>query len=86
MDQPSFSPEFLEKAQACTSKEDIIKLAASMGQALPDEVLDGIADGEAYPFGMPYGSAFGDDRCDIDPSAAPEAYRLGQVGYADLDW
>jgi len=38
-----------EKAKACKSADELIKLAASEGIELPDELLDSIAGGSIYP-------------------------------------
>ena len=78
----NLSPEQIEKAKACTSREEFQKFAEEEKLELSIEDLDGAAGGtwEYVPLDD------GDEREDIEPANAREAYKRGEIGYADLDW
>lgn len=44
----SLTDEQKEKAKACRSEEELLKLAAEEGIELPDEVMDAVAGGYIY--------------------------------------
>ena len=82
MNLEDLSPEQIEKAKACTSREEFQELAKEEKLELSIEDLDGAAGGvwEYVPLDD------GDERTDIEPANAHEAYKRGEIGYADLDW
>ena len=45
MNFDDLTPEFKEKARACSSKEELSELAAAMGVKLSDDELTAIAGG-----------------------------------------
>jgi hypothetical protein len=78
----NLTPEQIEKAKACTSREELQKFAQEEKLELSLDDLDGAAGGiwEYVP------RDDGDERTGIDPANAHEAYKRGEIGYADLDW
>ena len=78
----NLSPEMVEEMKACTSREEMLELAKEEKLELSLEDLDGAAGGiwEYVP------QDDGDERTDIEPVNAHEAYKRGEIGYADLDW
>ena len=75
------TPEQIEKAKACTSREELLEFAQEENIELSLDELDGAAGGYIEE---PWGD--GDERTDIDPVNAHEAYKRGEINYADLDW
>ncbi len=82
MNLEDLSPEQIEKAKACTSREELQNFAQEEKLELSLEDLDGAAGGiwEYVPLDD------GDERTGIEPANAREAYKRGEIGYADLDW
>lgn len=78
----NLTPEQIEKAKACASREEFLKFAQEEKIELSLDDLDGAAGGiwEYVPLDD------GDERADIEPANAHEAYKRGEIGYADLDW
>ena len=78
----NLSPEMVEEMKACTSREEMLELAKEEKLELSLEDLDGAAGGiwEYVPLDD------GDERTGIEPANAHEAYKRGEIGYADLDW
>lgn len=78
----NLTPEQIEKAKACTSREELQKFAQEEKLELSLDDLDGAAGGiwEYVPLDD------GDERTGIEPANAREAYKRGEIGYADLDW
>ena len=81
MNLEDLSPEQIEKAKACTYSEELQKFAQEEKLELSLDDLEAAADGYIEE---PWGD--GDERADIDPANAHEAYKRGEIGYADLDW
>ena len=82
MSLDNLSPEQIEKVKACTSREELQKLAQEEKLELSLDDLDGAAGGiwEYVP------RDDGDERADVDLANAREAYKRGEISYADLDW
>ena len=94
MDFKDLSPELVEKMKACTSPEELMALAAEEDLDLSLDDLENMAGGcgECGFTGWDHGSGAlsewtytGDTREDIEPALAREAYRKGEVAYAELD-
>ena len=48
MDFKDLSPELLEKAQACTSPEELLALAKQEGYKLSEDELNAVSGGKAW--------------------------------------
>lgn len=81
------SPETVEKMKACTSPEEMQKLAQEENLELSVDQLDAAAGGfDGIGWDDSCADPDGDERADIDPDGAREAYKRGEISYADLDW
>ena len=85
MNLEDLSPEQIEKAKACTSREEFLKFVEEEKLELSLDDLDGAAGGwgSSGEFEWP---EWGDERAGIDPANARGEYKRGEIGYADLDW
>ena len=93
-DKSNLSPEIIEKMKACTSPEELMMLAAQEDLDLDLDDLENMAGGcgECGFTGWDHGSGAlsewtytGDTRDDIDPKLVSEAYRNGEISYAEMD-
>lgn len=94
MDFKNLTPEQVEKLKACTSPEEVLALAAEEDLEFSLEDLEQINGGcgDCGFTGWDHGSGAlsewtytGDTREDIEPALAREAYRTGEIAYAELD-
>ena len=86
------SPELREKAKACTSPEELMKLAKREGFKLTDTELESVSGGDwgscSYSCdGYRYcpSATFGDVRSGIDPEKAHDDFVNGIVDGGRLD-
>ena len=93
MNFENLTPEQIEKLKACTSPEEVLALAAEEDLEFSLEDLQQLNGGcdECGFTGWYHGSralsaeCYGDTREDIEPARAREAYRKGEIAYAELD-
>ena len=87
MDFNDISPELREKAKACTSPEELLKLAKQEGYKLSEQDLETVSGGAWADFHQSSCDRYtphGDERADIDPALAHADFVNGAVDGVEL--
>lgn len=92
IENTDISPELREKAKACTSPEELMKLAKREGYKLTETELESVSGGDwgSCDYSCdgfrhcPY-ATFGDVRRGIDPEKAHDDFVNGTVDGGELD-